>query len=238
MSERRIRLFVGNDQPCSYLPRQRSRSQFIDPDAALDGSTYEALLQQGFRRSGRFLYRPACNACQACLPTRVPIGRFRPNRAQRRCTKRNADLETATADALTAEHTALYARYQRARHPGGPMESDDVADLRAFMQCEWLTTEIREFRHQGRLLAVTVTDRLPGALSAVYTFFDPILPARSLGRYGILEQIRSARESGLAYLYLGYTVASCAKMAYKAEYRPSEVFDGRRWSIAPPTGLN
>ena len=233
MSSRRLRLLAVPEQTCSYLPDRSSRSLFIDPDARMDAATYAGLLAQGFRRSGQHVYRPGCRGCRACQPTRIPVPVFSPNRAQRRCRRRNADLVATAVTRLDDEHAALYARYQRHRHTGGPMQTDSIADIEAFLCCDWLATELREFRLNGELLAVSATDRVPGALSAVYSFFDPDRAERSLGRYCVLDQVERACELGLDHLYLGYTVAGCRKMAYKAEYRPAQVHDGRGWVDCP-----
>ena len=75
---------------------------------------------------------------------------------------------------------------------------------------------------------MAVTDRLATGLSAVYTFFDPDEPRRSLGRYAILWQIEEARRSELPALYLGYWIRNCRKMNYKTEYRPLEMLISQR----------
>jgi leucyl-tRNA---protein transferase len=87
-----------------------------------------------------------------------------------------------------------------------------------------------EFRLEGRLLAVAVTDLLPNGLSAVYTFYDPDEERRSLGRYCILWQISEASRLGLDAVYLGYWIKNCKKMNYKTEYRPIELLINQRWS--------
>jgi arginine-tRNA-protein transferase len=76
---------------------------------------------------------------------------------------------------------------------------------------------------------VALVDRLLDGLSAVYTFFEPGLERRSLGVYGVLEEIRLARELGLPYLYLGYWIADCRKMTYKQTYRPLEMLIQGHW---------
>jgi arginine-tRNA-protein transferase len=51
-----------------------------------------------------------------------------------------------------------------------------------------------------------------------------------LGGFAILWQIEKAREMGLDYLYLGYWVRNCQKMAYKSDYRPLELYVNNRWT--------
>ena len=74
-----------------------------------------------------------------------------------------------------------------------------------------------------------VTDLLDDALSAVYTYFDATLDRRSLGTLAILKQIEWARARGLPHLYLGYWIRDSRKMAYKARYRPLEIWRDGRW---------
>jgi arginyl-tRNA--protein-N-Asp/Glu arginylyltransferase len=91
---------------------------------------------------------------------------------------------------------------------------------------------IVEFRDSGgRLVAACLTDRMANGLSAVYSFFDPAQDARSLGSYMILWLIEEARRLRQDYVYLGFWIAGCGKMAYKARYRPMEVHAGNEWRL-------
>ena len=86
-----------------------------------------------------------------------------------------------------------------------------------------------EFYLDQQLVAVAVVDVATHGLSAVYTYFEPDLANRSLGRFAILTLIEKAREMGLQYVYLGYWIRDCDKMNYKSEYRPLLVYDGQGW---------
>ena len=76
---------------------------------------------------------------------------------------------------------------------------------------------------------MAVSDRLDGALSAVYTFFDPAHSGRGLGVYAVLWQLEAARRSGLAWVYLGFTIEGCRKMEYKGRYLPQERLRDGQW---------
>jgi len=229
-----LRLYLTGEHPCSYLPGQRARTLFVDPLTRIDGARAQLLQQTGFRRSGAHFYRPACHNCKQCVSVRVPVAAFRANRTQRRIAKRNRDLRINLRVArFSEEHYRLYARYLRARHADGDM-IDDLSreSYRVFLLAPWGgETYLLEFCHEERLLAVAVCDLLEDGLSAVYTFFDPEQNARSLGTFAILTQIAVARRFGLHDLYLGYWIAGCRKMAYKAGFRPLEAWDGRAWRV-------
>ena len=78
---------------------------------------------------------------------------------------------------------------------------------------------------QGTLLAVSVVDREPKSLSAVYCYYDPSESARrSLGIFNILTLVQEARRRGFDFVYLGYWLGDSRKMNYKAAFQPSEVW--------------
>lgn len=232
MTMQSLRLLMGSAHACGYLDRRQARSAFVDPAFPLDPMLYGALLDQGFRRSGDYAYRPMCVHCQACQSARIAVAAFRPDRAQRRCLRRNADLSRTVTRALTDEHYALYRRYLAARHAGGGMDPDDAAGFREFLDCAWGRTEFWEYRDAaGSLLAVAVVDRIPRGLSAVYTFFDPTVPERGLGTFAILSQIATAQAEALPHVYLGYWVEASPKMDYKRRFRPLQVLRGGHWGV-------
>jgi len=232
-----LTLYATPPQDCGYLPGRRATTIFADPDAPRVPGLYARLSTLGFRRSGHHLYRPGCEGCNACVPVRIEAARFEARRCQRRTLRRNEDLQRAFQPArFDAERFALYRRYLDARHPGGGMDAPTPAAFEGFLYAPWSETHFLELRHpqDQRLLAIGVVDRMEDALSAVYTFFDPTEPARSLGRLMVLLEIDLAVQLGLRWLYLGYWIKDCARMRYKVEYQPLEYLRGGRWQAGPP----
>jgi arginine-tRNA-protein transferase len=234
-ARRQLMLYQSPPHPCSYLDGRSASSVFIDPEAQLGPDSYGMLLNLGFRRSGTHVYRPQCPDCQACMSARIPVADFQPRRSQRRTLQANADLQLhITQPRFDPEHYALYQAYTGQRHDDGEMARASTDEYRDFLIADWCQTEFMEFRLAGRLVALAVTDRVPDGLSAVYTFFDPGLAARSLGVFAVLSQIRRASELGLPYLYLGYWIGNCRKMRYKADYRPLQLLLDGRWQTFAP----
>lgn len=227
-----LRVFHTGEHVCGYFPDRIARDLVIDPRDPRLPQHYPTALAWGFRRSGDLIYRPHCRGCRACLAVRVPVADFVPDRSQRRCAARNADVDVRVVPAVrTQEHLDLYRRYLQARHAGGGMEDHGAAEFEQFLIGGWSQGRFVELREHAthRLLGVAMTDLVEGALSAVYTFYDPDERARGLGTFAILQQIDWARRDARAHLYLGYWIAGHAKMDYKRRFQPLEGFDGRQW---------
>lgn len=224
-----LHFYLTSPYECSYLPAQQSRSQVATPAFMIDRNVYTRLVQQGFRRSGTHTYRPRCDACQACVPLRIPVEVFQPNRSQRRAWTQHADLQ-ASAHPLQdqPEYYELYLRYQQTRHRGGGMDNDDPQSYQNFLLESHVDSLLVTFREGEVLRMVSVVDLLDDGLSAVYTFYDPDVPQARYGVYNVLWQIELCRRLNLPYLYLGYWIRDSRKMAYKTQYQPAEgLLDGR-----------
>lgn len=225
-------LYSTPPHECTYLSRRQATTVFIDPHFPKDAHLYNILSQHGFRRSGEHLYRPHCQACQACLAVRIPVKQFKMRRSQKRVFQKNQDITVkAVRSGFKQEHFELYSRYLEHRHRGGGMDNPSTDSYLQFLTSLWANTIFYEFRLKEQLVAVAVVDIYEDAFSAIYTFFDPDYPQRSLGVFAILWEIHEAIRHGMNYVYLGYFIKECRKMNYKTEYRPLEYYHEGVWSL-------
>ncbi|PKM23018.1 MAG: arginyltransferase [Gammaproteobacteria bacterium HGW-Gammaproteobacteria-14] len=225
-----LRFFRTPAHRCSYLEDREAITLFVDPATPVNGAVYSALSRRGFRRSGDFLYRPHCDGCQACIAVRIPVASFDWRRRHRRLMRRNADLTVEIRPArFDRELYNLYASYIDSRHGDGDMYPPSEEQFTGFLISQWSDTRFYCFRERGRLVAVAVVDRLEDGLSAVYSFYDPQQARRGLGNLAILWQLERCRREGLPYLYLGYWVSECQKMAYKSQFQPMEQLRNNLW---------
>ncbi|MEX2214720.1 MAG: arginyltransferase [Phycisphaeraceae bacterium] len=213
--------------PCSYLPREAVTEGFRTP--TLHGETYHDLMDRGFRRSGQIFYRPRCPSCQACIQMRIPVAEFEPSKSQRRSLAKNSEVRLRVDRLnLTREKIDLYARYLEHQHPGSP-QSGDAEGLREFLYVNTVDTREVSYFADDRLIGVSILDICSRSVSTVYHFFDPDEAHRSLGVYSVLREIELTRRWNIPHYYMGFWVQGCAKMDYKARFRPHEVLIEGEW---------
>jgi leucyl-tRNA---protein transferase len=221
--------YVAPPTPCSYLPEQRWSLEY-EMVEDMSGAEYLQKMLDGWRHFGGMLFKPRCPSCTQCRALRVDVKNFRPNRSQRRTMERNRNEVTLHIGrpTVTQAKLQLYDRYHEFQtyakgwpeHP--PKDADSYAD--SFVHNPPFTEEWT-FYLKERLVGVGYVDRLPGALSAIYFFYDPEQRQRALGTWNVLCSMNEARRCGLAHVYLGYYVAGCASLAYKANFKPNQI----RW---------
>ena len=235
---------IEEPRVCSYLPEQSASLEYrIVQD--MTAEEYERLLERGYRRFGRQLFRPCCAACNRCVSIRYCVSQFTANASLRRVLKRNRHIEVRHGRAtMSPRHLELYRLYHdfMAQNRGWTRDKISGADYYdSFLAggdqfgSEWLYFDGSE------LVGVALMDETPNAISLVYFFYDPSWRALSPGTFSILMQLNYACRQGKAYAYPGYWIAENRSMAYKERFRPFEVLDGRpadaepaRWRLHGP----
>jgi leucyl-tRNA---protein transferase len=219
--------FLAPASPCGYLPEETWRLEY-EIVRKLSPAEYAQRLEQGWRRFGRSLFRPRCPTCTKCQPIRVVAQEFRPNRSQRRVRRANERMIRLQIGkpTVTRAKLDLYDRYhaRQANVKGWPVHPRKDADSyhdsfvnNPFPIQEWC------YYLEEKLVGVGYVDEVPGALSAIYFFYDPDQRNRSLGTWNVLSVIERAAKHGIPHVYLGYYVEGCASMEYKAGFVPNEV---------------
>ncbi len=194
----------------------------------LTPAIYMTRLTTGWRRFGPVMFRHECPSCTRCQSLRVPVGTFRPSTSQRRVWRKNVDtVDVRVGTPSTSdEKLDLLRRFHRHGHARKGWPAETGHDLSLFTVNPFRTEEWTFFI-ADRLAAVGYVDALPAGLSAIYFFHDPQDAERSLGTFNVLRMIERARERSLPHVYLGYYVAGCRSLEYKARFGPNEVLNER-----------
>lgn len=230
----KLQFYVTTPYKCGYLPNKLAQSLIASPQHLIDANIYNGLISQGFRRSGKFAYRPHCENCRACIAVRLVLSTFAPTRGQKRASKQHTDL-TAQVMPLhyNQEHFELYSSYQSLRHHDEnaiEAKDDDEEQYRQFLcqsNVESLMIEFRNADHQIKI--VSVIDVVKDGVSAVYTFYDALETKASYGTYAIMWLAEWTKNLDLPYLYLGYWIQDSPKMAYKQKFNPQEKLIDGEW---------
>jgi arginine-tRNA-protein transferase len=234
--------YLTAPSPCPYLPGRQERKVFTHLVGPASGELHDLLTQGGFRRSQGIAYRPACEACMACVSVRVCVDAFRPTPSMKRVLRANGDLiGRFRSPQATSGQYSLFRRYLDSRHAEGGMAHMSVLDYALMVEDSHVESGVVEYRRRGvdsaitgrddgDIIACALTDVLADGLSMVYSFFDPDIADRSLGTFMILEHIERARKLGKPYVYLGYWVDGSSKMNYKARFKPQERLTPRGWA--------
>ncbi|KAH8730354.1 arginine-tRNA-protein transferase 1, partial [Phaeosphaeriaceae sp. PMI808] len=137
---------------------------------------------------------------------------------------------------FTQEKYSLYQQYQKTVHK----ETTTPSSFKSFLCTSPLQNTSRDlngkppkplgtyhqtYRLNTRLIALSVLDLLPHAVSAVYFIYDPALEQWGLGKLSAMREAALALQGGYEYYYMGFYIYSCAKMRYKGDFRPQYVLD-------------
>lgn len=218
--------------PCPYIDGRFERKLVTELSGPDGKALHEALSKAGFRRSHAIAYAPACPNCKACIPVRISVDGFSPDRTMRRLLKHSREIVFKRGPArATSEQYRLFAKYQDARHSGSDMALMGFYDYRSMVEDSPIDSFVVELRSaEGRLIGACLGDSLSDGLSAVYSFYETEDSRQSLGTRIVLWLIDEAKRLGLPYLYLGYWIEDSRKMAYKRRFQPLEAFGPSGWA--------
>lgn len=214
-------LIRGEEHPCSYLPGQTASELYL-ASRDIDSSSYQYLMDLGFRRSGSIFYKPDCKDCTACRPIRVKVSDFKMSKSQRKVIKKNQDLVVQCGSSkYSSEKYEIYEKYQRHQHDGA-MSCSESEYQKLFHHDGIEGLEMTYFLND-KIVGVGLLDYCGMSLSSVYFYFDPEFSSRSLGVYSALMEIEECQKRNIPYWYIGYYIKNCSKMDYKARFKPNEL---------------
>lgn len=219
---------TGSESECSYLPGQQSRMHYRLA-MSLSPRRYEGLLERGWRRFGRTLFRPTCRRCSECRSIRIDLRNFQPTKSQRRLQRRMRQFDLSIVrPQLTQQHIDLYNLYHEDMHErrGWPFRETTPEDYYdSFVDGDFPFSREFQYRLDGELVAIGMVDVTDRLMSSIYFIYDPAIRKYSPGTLSALFEIETGRNSGQDFLHLGYFIRDCDSMNYKNRFAPHEFLE-------------
>ena len=224
-----LNLRITRSHECAYL--ENREEQRLAADISETPELHDQLAESGFRRVENWVYRPVCNECNSCLPIRIDSQKFVLSKNLRRILLKNSQLQMSLDDKNADEESfELFKTYLKSRHKDGQMATMSQSDFHSMIHNSPIETFMLKYRDQNHTLkACLLMDEQRDGLSAVYSFFDPNLEQQSLGTFLILNAIDMTKKMSKKWLYLGYLVKNSQKMAYKARFKPHQLYLNGHW---------
>jgi arginine-tRNA-protein transferase len=227
---RTLKHLVEAPRPCSYLPDTLAS---LEHRLMLDVSSDELgrLLERGWRRFGPDYFRPACSSCSKCVPTRIPVASFCPTRSQRRARRKAQGLRVMLGPPqVDEERLSLYHLWHANREAAREWVPSALDTREYTLQFAFPHPSAREVAFyddaESRLIGVSICDEAPQGWSLVYFFFHPAYASWSLGVTNVVLGVEIAAARRIPHVYLGYSVAECPSLRYKAAFGPREELRG------------
>ncbi|WP_372651434.1 arginyltransferase [Halobacteriovorax sp.] len=215
---------------CPYIKGQEFTQEYFFA-TELDKSELDIILENGWRKFGRYYFRPNCSNCKQCLPLRVLVNEINFNKKQRKILKKNEDIVISKEPlSFREEYYQIYIQHNK-RFNTSKNTSEDRNEFTEGFFTKSCSSFILSYSLNGVIIAWGILDEGASGISSVYFAFNPEHSARSLGHFGALTEINYAKENNYDYYYLGYYIESNPSMAYKASYRPHQLFNwsSRQW---------
>lgn len=211
---------------CPYI---KGKSCFMEYKFIADCSKTlnQELVSRGWRRFGAYFSRPICKACNECIGLRIKVGEFEFSKSLKRVIKKNAQTHIILRKPnLGNEHLFLYEKYHDFMKDkrGWKINSLNFRQYyNLYVDCAFDFGYELDFYVDKKLVCVDLIDILNDGISSIYCFYDPEYADLSLGKFSLLSEIKIAKFRALRYIYLGYFVAGCQSLMYKADYTPNEI---------------
>lgn len=187
----------------------------------------QELVTRGWRRFGAYFSRPICKDCNECLGLRIKVLEFKLSKSLKRVINKNAQTHIVLKKPnLSNEHLFLYEKYHEFMREKRNWKVNSLnfrQYYNLYVDCAFDFGYELDFYVDKKLVCVDLIDILYDGISSIYCFYDPDYAHLSLGKFSLLSEIKLAKFRALPYIYLGYFVAGCQSLMYKADYTPNEI---------------
>lgn len=184
-------------------------------------------LEKGFTPEILSALAPVCDSCDACVPLRINLAKFKESKSDR-YVRSQIGKDFRVRFVKPYDNVTLYPlmqRYLAARHPQSSMRNTDVLQFGQYIK---LHTDMLTINRGFVPVAFALINRYGPLMSMEYIAYEPEEKDHSLGKACWLEALAWAKDQGITHAYIGATNNS-PKLKYKQSMRGLETFDGTQW---------
>ena len=210
--------FISKESDCSYLKEKRSRFAYFFA-AELSPHELDLLLSAGWRKFGRYYFKPVCKECEECVPIRIRTKELILSKSQRRIMRDCMDIHVDFKDLEYRDE--IFEVYKDHSYNRFGKASDNAGFYDSFYQqsCPAMQSE---YYVNKKLAAVGFIDVSLNALSSVYFVYKNEFSKLRLGTFSVINETHFAATLGLSYYYLGYYIENNKSMSYKNSFHINE----------------
>ena len=224
-----LKEFSLNDK-CSYLKDKNQSTHYKMIDNASSEDCLN-LIERGFRRFGKMYFRPICEDCNECQSIKIDVDNYTFSKSAKRVLKKASHITVFTQPpSLSQEHLNLFEKYHAYMHIKKDWTHNETTAEHYYQS---FVSGHSDFGYEvlyfdkEKLIAVDLIDILEDGISSIYFYYDPDYAKLSLGKLSLYRQIEYAKQHDKKWIYLGYYVAECPSLSYKAGYKPYVTLEGR-----------
>ena len=206
---------------CEYFNEREWRFQYFFAEK-VNARELDMLLQSGWRKFGRYYFRPVCEGCRACIPIRIPVREYSPSRNQRRVSRKGREVKVEFNPLQYRDEIYEIYRDHSLNRFGNRTECSDFITSFYSVSCPSMQAE---YYIDGVLAGVSFLDRSEEALNSVYFIFRNEFQSYRLGTLSVVREVYYAASQGLKFYYLGYYVDGNRRMRYKDYFRPNQKYE-------------
>ena len=167
--------FLEEDRSCSYFENKISdiRYKYI---YSCSPSSYQNMLERGWRRFGRMHFVPECKFCNKCVSMRIDVANYKFSKSEKRVISKNKDTKLyIRPPSVTMEHLNLYDKYHRFMNdkkdwPYTAISPDEY--MKSYVETKEGYAKEFLYMKDDKLIGVALVDILPNSISAIYCYYD------------------------------------------------------------------
>ena len=221
--------FIFEEQ-CLYFSELTATVHYDFIAEPLSFEHTDTFLQLGWRHFGNTFFCNCCRDCHRCMPIRVLVQLFSPSKSQRRVLKKNKKtiFKMISADEFLDKYLYegfnIYKQFNMQRYKKNS-GFENINDFVSGFIISPTQTKVSCVFNGDKLIGNGFLDIGKNAISTIYFSFDPAFSDLSLGTYSILKEIEWAKNHQYQFYYLGYYIKDLSSMAYKANFKPYQLYD-------------